>query len=265
MVQISSWMGARAVQSNTLILCQCHLQREEQGKLLGVCLELLHRLNPYDFLLIDNASPLDPLSFIIPHDDRPVDIFRFPDAIGHFSPKFVHEHEEPKDGPGRANMTGLQMARASGYDRVVYIESDSLVFRPLEEGFAKMTKPVACLPRLKWGYCEWAIWWNADIPWLVDTHKFIEKYDWPSKTKHHKEGERIYEDILGPHLQILPWKGDRGDWWPKPDGTWAHGWITADNLKVVYPDGLDWITHVQTPCFAEALRMNGHADLVSRL
>lgn len=267
-----------------LIFMQCHLRTEEQGRLLGVCLELARRLNPEaHFLLIDNASPLDPIRFMDFSDwfgtpswdaekvpmlaETPNTLVRFPDAIGHFSPKFVHEmpREQMRDGPGRANMTALRIAADSGYDRAMYLESDAPYVKPASWGFDQMTKPVACAPRIKWGYLEWTPWWIKDVPWFVNEFKFPEKYNWEGQRPDMPEGERQYESILGEHLQVLPVKGARGDYWQKPDGSIHPGWITPQNIRGIFPDGCDSITHVSMDTHREFLRMNGYDDLVERL
>lgn len=242
----------------TLIFTQCFIQDEEKGRLAGVSLELNHRLNPgFDLLLIDNASPLDPLRFIIPHDDRPIDIFRFPDSIGHFGQKFKDETGEPRDGPGRAIMTGIQMAFDGGYDRLVITESDALFARPFEEGFSLMKRPAATLPRTKWGYLENNVMWFADLRWLQG-FDLIGKYGWEKQTKETQdagnEGERHYERILQGHLDVLPFKGGRGE-----------GYTNESNLRAIYPDGVDFLTHVSRETFAEFLRLNGFDDLVEKL
>lgn len=236
----------------TLILTQCHLKTEQQGRLLGTTVRLAQRLNPgYDVLLMDNASPIDPTPFL--PKDPAVEIERFPDAIGHFSHKFADEREDRRDGPGRAIMTGLQAAIDSGYDRLVYLEDDCLFARPFEEGFAQMTKPVACLPRGRWGYLDWNMFWVADLAWLKAS-RFIERYDWPTqKQGPGNEGERIYENLLVPNLNVLPFKGGRGE-----------GYVNAHNLRAVYP-ACDFLTHVDRECYAEFLRMNGHNDLADKL
>ena len=239
----------------TLILSQCYLKTEEQGRLLGVCLELARRLNPdTTILLMDNASPLEVLAFIdhIPN----VEIERFGSAIGHFSHKFEAEMpaEEVRDGPGRAIMTGLQRAIDAGYDRLCYIEGDALFARPIEEGFQQMRQPFACLPRGKWGYLDWNVFWVASLQWLRE-FDFIGKYDWPNqKQGPGNEGERIYERLLTNHLHVLPFKGARGE-----------EYINADNLRAIFPAGVDWLTHVSRETFAEFLRMNDHPDLVEKL
>lgn len=240
----------------TLIITQCHLREPEQGRLLGVSLELNHRLNPpgMDILLIDNASPIHPFGFLPKWSPQ---YFRFNDSLGHFGQKFRGETDEPRDGPGRAIMTGLKMAMDGGYDRAVVTETDNLFSRPFEEGFAMMRKPVACLPRVKWGYLETNVMWFADLKWLRD-FDLIGKYDWEKQTKETQaagnEGERHYERILAEWLDVLPFRGGRGE-----------EYINAQNLRLIYPDGLEFLTHVSPETFAEFLKINGHCDLVERL
>lgn len=254
----------------TLVLTQCFLKTEEQGKMLGVNLELIQRLNPdCHLLLIDNASPIpaDPYCrgpWMGKYECSP-DMttmgsthlcLRFPDSIGHFSHKFVDERDPTtaRDGPGRAIMTGLRIAMNSGYDRLVYCEDDALFARPFEDGFAKMKLPVACLPRGRYGYLDWNVFWVNDLKWL-EQFGFIGRYDWPTqKQGPGREGERVYEAILKDFLQVLPFKGGRGE-----------GFINERNLAHVFPDGVDWITHVSRETYAEFLRMHGHDDLARKL
>lgn len=256
----------------TLILTQCHLKSDEQGRMLGTNLELMQRLNPgYDVLLIDNASLIEPERFLpegcwrmdysldAAGDDETVEgsfnIEWFEEAIGHFSHKFDGERIQPaRDGPGRAIMTGIRIAQNSGYDRLVYCEDDCLFAKPLEEGFARMQKPVAMLPRTRWGYLETNVMWFADLKWL-ERFDLIGRYDWPNqKQGPGREGERVYEAILGEHLQVLPFKGGRGE-----------NFISERNLTHVFPNGIDFITHVSRETHGTILRMNGHGDLVPKL
>lgn len=237
-------------------MTQCFLKNEAQANMLAANLELIKRLNPgWPVLLMDNCSPLDS-RMCQAITDNVTDIHRFPDSIGHFSHKFVDERDPTtaRDGPGRAIMTGIQMAIERGYDRLVYVEDDFLFAKPFEEGFAQMRKPVACLPRGKFGYLEWGVFWIKDLAWFKQ-YDFIGRYDWPNqKQGPGREGERIYEAILGEHLQVLPYKGARGE-----------GYINAANLSAVFPNGADYLTHVTTDTFAAFLRMNGQDDLAEKL
>lgn len=257
----------------TLLFTQCFLQTEERARLLAVNLELMQRLNPdFHILLIDNASPLWPQNFsphswvgtaydfeafnIFPPLESSFSIVRFRESIGHFSHKFVGERDPltARDGPGRGIMTALRIAMNSGYDRAVSMEDDALFCRPLEEGFAQMTKPVACLPRGKFGYLETNVLWFSDLKWL-ESYKFIERYDWPNqKQGPGREGERVWEWLLGEHLQVLPFRGGRGE-----------GFMNERNLDAVFPNGVDWLTHVSRETYAELLRIHGHDDLAEKL
>lgn len=260
------------------LLCELsvHLRDEFRARLLRTCVTLIDRLNPdVDILLIDNASPMDPLGWLpvkpaSPWSDMGVclatdgpipampsgrAIARFPDAIGH--PHLEKDRDPPaQDGPGRSNMTSLLIAYASGYERSVYQETDCLFVRPYEEGFAQLTKKVGCQERTIHGHYDWNIWYKADLPWLRD-FQFVEKYAWPTRSGHEGPvGEAIYETILGEeNLQALPTRGCRGDF----TGT------NADNLRERFPTGIEYLTHVDEATFVEFLAYTGHDDLIPML
>jgi len=256
---------------STLLLLQCHLKRPEQGRLMATSIALARRLNPdVDVLLIDNGSYLAP-EIWLPEWSRvdlapegapvaipsPRAIAGFAEAIGHFHYD-RHNAVPPKDGPGRAIMTGLRIAAASGYERAAYMESDALIAKPLTWCWEQMTKPTAAQPRIRYGYLDWQCWAIADLQWLVNTYDFPGKYDWPNRKPDwmgEKCGELIYEDILGEHLEVLPWRSGRGDEKQIVDGTMAAR----------FEEVADSITHVCPADFATWLEMNGHGDLVAGL
>lgn len=254
------------------LLCELsvHLTSEWRARLLRTCVALIDRLNPdLDILLIDNASPIDPLPWLpgawddfgvclatdgpIPVKPAGRSLMRFPDAIGHFHHN-KGEDPPPRDGPGRSNMTSLQIAYASGYERSVYQETDCLFVRPYEEGFSQLTGKVGCQGRTLQGYLDWNIRYHADLPWLRD-FQFVEKYAWQDRIgdfRGEPVGEIIYANILGEHLQVLPMRGCRAG---------MHG-LTAENMHQSYPDGIEWVTHGDQPCFEEFLRYTGFDDLI---
>lgn len=257
------------------LLCELsvHLTSEWRGRLLRTCVTLIDRLNPgLDYLLIDNASPIDPVAWLPgawddfgvclgdhshPHL-KPLGrtIMRFPDAIGHFHHNKLDD-TPPRDGPGRSNMTSLKIAYQSGYQRSVYQETDCLFVRPYEEGFGQLTLKVGCQDKPPQGYLDWNIRYHADLPWLRD-FQFVEKYDWPNRVgdfRGEPVGEIIYADILGEHLQVLPMRGCRA----------GMAGVTADNLRERFPDGMEWITHADEACFVEFLKYTGYDDLISML
>ncbi len=258
------------------LLCELsvHLTSAYRGHLLRTVITLIDRLNPdLDILLIDNGSPLDPLPFLpgAPWDDMGVclatdgpipakppgrTLMRFGDALGHFHHD-ARRDPPPKDGPGRSNMTSLRIAYASGYERSVYQETDCLMVRPYEEGFAQLTKKVGCQDKTAQNYPDWNIRYHGDLPWLRD-FQFVEKYDWPNRIGDNRGepvGEQIYADILGEHLQVIPLRGCRA----------GMAGVTPENLRERYPDGIDYITHTDQRGFEAFLEYTGYADLIPTL
>lgn len=264
---------------NPLAFLQCHLKDEWRCRLMKVCLLLIERVNPgVDFLMIDNASPIDPRPWLpgewfdcgvcLPPGTergfgtvppiRPADrvLMRFPDAIGHF-----HDDENrqppPQDGPGRGIMVGLRMAHLYGYKQVVHHGSDNLCAVPYRRMFDMMFRETACFPKTQDGYYEWDIFLIKDLPWLIES-RFIERYDWPSQKPDWQGapvGELVYENLLQGHFNVLPMRGCRG----------GMAGVDTHNLEEKYGSGLDWITHVSPEGFAMALRMMGHGDLAPLL
>lgn len=233
----------------TLIFTQVHLKDESQGKLFGVCMDLIRRLNPEaDLLVIDNASPLPP------HALQDCHVLRFRDAIGHFSPTYKAEHETPQDGPGRAMTTALTIAHNLGYRKAVYHEADCLFAHPVEHGFAQMKHKVGFLPRTKYGYLDNQVWWFADLPWLVKECRYPERYDWQTQTGR-VAGEVLHEKLTEGHLDILPYRGCRGE---------TIG-LNETNMREHFPDGIDFVTHVDEAAWRLFLEINGHPDLARKL
>jgi len=228
----------------TLLFQQCHLVRPEQGRLMAVSQALLRRLNPgMDLLLVDNASPEEPLGFV----DPPEYLHRFTDAIGH--PAL----DDPvrADGPGRALCKGIELAIEWGYDRLVYHESDALFSRPVSWGFDQMTKPSAMQPMTPFGFHDFQVWW-LDLHFARD-FDFVAKYNWQGPV--HPFMETRIPRLLGNNIEVLPTLGERGEWTLTPEVF----------MRKYGKTGCDFITHVQPETFAAFLELNGHGDLVSQL
>jgi len=68
-------------------------------------------------------------------------------------------------------------------------------------------------------------------------------------------GELIWEGIFKDHLAIIPWRGGRG----------SMCGFEAGNIKRVFPDGIDYLTHVTRAGYCEALDLMGHNDLAPAL
>lgn len=265
------------MRERTLIWQQLHLRFPEQGRLWATNQRLLRRLNPdCDFLVIDNASPLDPAQFcgdmfglhlqLEPMDDwvpeLPANVgagamIRFHESLGHF----FHGHTDGlpcRDGPGRAHDRALRVASCSGYQRACYIEADALFRHPVQWVFDQMTKPVGCQPLCAYGYLDWHVWAIKDLPWLMQ-FDFLGKYDWKNRKGEaggEKTGEHVYADIFGPdNLDVVAMSGLRGD-------TIA---LTADTYPQHFPQGCDYLTHVGLRCFALWLDSVSHGDLAEGL
>ena len=146
---------------------------------------------------------------------------------------------------------------ASGYDRAVYIEADALFAHPVEWGFERMTKHVACQPGGKYYQADWHIWWVNDLRWFRE-FDFVGKYDWRRRVGGpggEPDAEDLYRTIFGDQLELLPVRGDRGD---------ATS-LDHTNLEQQYPGGMDLITHVSFETYARWLELLGQADLARRL
>jgi hypothetical protein len=242
------------------------------GRLLHVSLTLVCRLNPdADVLLIDNASTL-PLEPYLPdgpwivnemeagpvpriHGKRTV--LRFKDALGHFHYN-KNADPPPRDGPGRAIMTGLQAAIDGCYDRCMYIEGDAVTSRPAEHFFAHMDKPVASPKRTPHGYLDWNLFFIKDVDWLR-RFDFIGKYAWQHRHRGEPPGEEIYEVIFGKSLQVMNLSGGRGD------PMLLNGWQGHTTIKDAFPNGCDYFTHGRKEDFEMFLEVNGHSDLKALL
>ena len=248
-----------------LLIQQVHLRTEEQCRLFAVSQALLRRLNPgCHLLVIDNASPLDPLPWMAGEweehrlgpmsDDVPViagelKLLRFAEAIGHFN------YGGTADGPGRANMRSIQVAHAGGYKRAVYFESDCLVSLPVKWWFDRMKKPVACQPVCRHGFVDWQVM-PYDVQFMA-SFGFVEKYDWKNQTVEKNAGtfgEQQYFDILGDDVEIIPVRGER-----------VEGTLDVKAWVEKYKAGVDFVTHGDYEIYAAFLVLNGHKDLVPML
>ncbi len=240
--------------AKTLIYQQTHIKTAEQGRLFAVSQALLRRLNPgADYMLVDNASPLDPRQFATGHNF----FFQFPESIGHFSPSYLTERDDPRDGPGRAHTYAWGIAHGLGYQRTFYCEADCLFAKPAEWGFQQMTKRIGCQPGVtQYGYSrDWHVVWVSDIPWFVQDFDFPTKYAWETRTQHSPAGEHLYEQILGEEAEILPVTGIRGE---------TVG-LSGANFRQHFPTGCDLVTHIDNAGHAEFLRSAGHEDLIEKL
>lgn len=254
--------------TKTLIFSQVMARDEWPAKLLHASLTLACKLNPdADIVLIDNAStiPLEPYlpdgPWITNHMEAgPVPrvhgkrtVMCFDNALGHFHYN-KNDDPPPRDGPGRAIMTGLQIGIDGCYDRVMYIEGDALTVRPAEFFFDKMHKPAASSPRTPYGYLDWNLFFIKDMAWFRK-FDFIGKYAWQHRHRKEPPGEEIYEVIFGSALQVLPLSGGRGD--PQQINLWQG----KTNIAKAFPEGCDYLTHAKKEDFDLFLEINGYPEL----
>lgn len=241
----------------TLLHCSTHLDDSVQVKTLRAWLRLANELNrgKVDVMLVDSPGKIDVREVALPgywrdirlnHEDEiPVlnginqHMVRFRDAIGHP----VHDNLECRSGPDRAWMRAIEIAIASGYDRVVYIESDILCLRPVSWAFDQMHKPVGTGGPIPGQSFDEVALFFADVEYLWRTN-FVGKFDWKGPTK--PEGESRMMQILDDDRQVLPLRGNRDEMRTGPD-----------ELATAYPAGLDYLTHARPETLQAFLRMNG--------
>ncbi len=222
--------------NRTLIFGTSYVSGRASQFLFGLWRELVTQLNPEaDVLVVDSASP------DLPSDLGRATVLQLGDNIGHLS-------RTGRDGWGRAFTEGLRFAIGYGYDRVVHVETDLLFARPVAETLAKMQSyriPVAAPMAAPFSFIETALMF-MDVGYIKNIG-LIERYDWQRPEEKPLPEYRIAQ-IVEPDLFALTLRGLRND---------LHG-INAGNLRVAFPDGLDWITHCQDLAVYRAfLRMNG--------
>ncbi len=244
----------------TLVCVQTHIRTADEQKLLTLWLNMREKLDDdHEWMVLDNASPL-PFrldgweDYRILHDEHvPVlqglnrNLVRFRDARGHP----FHDGVLQASGSDRGFCKMLEIAIASGYDRIACLEMDVVFALTVTNIFACMTKPCACGPLVEHGrFPEMGLFF-ADLEYLWKTD-FIKRYDWRGKCT--PEGELRAWQILGDDLELLQLRGAR-------DG----GWTSPEQLAERYPDGIDYLTHAHMETYAAMLKMNNMEELARLL
>jgi hypothetical protein len=216
-----------------LIFATTYVDTPERLRLTHQWCDLHRHLNPdCDFLLVDSQSPLGPLT--AGHHKDEVEVFSFPDNIGHLSRNGPDgPSSKGRDGWGRAFCEGLNRACWRGYDYVVHIEGDSLFRLPVmdivrgmkRDGIKVLSVPVEGTKRKEVGWVETGLMF-FNVAYLRDI-QFTDRYDWPNRTER-PTPEKVIFKMLGKDLVMMPWKAERGD----------KRQITIENV-----DRLDWVTH----------------------
>lgn len=218
--------------TRTLIVSTCYIGAGAQGygiRLVELWAKLLRYLNPItDAIMIDSASPTDPTDMLKKYN---IKTRRFDDNIGHLN-------VSGKDGWGRAFCKGVEIAINLGYEHICYMDADIIFARavaPIIDKLAKFGVKAACPMDITYNFIENGIMF-LDVGYLKES-KFIERYDWPSRTIGTTDATNIpevaFEKLLEDVLFTLPLRGIRNDF----------DRITANNLAFSFPYGLDFLTH----------------------
>lgn len=221
----------------TLILGTTYISAAQEGaqnyplKLVQLWARLNAHLCPdTDMLLVDSHSPVDlmgALEGIAPrlkiHDMR--------DNVGHLN-------STGKDGWGRAFCWGVQHAIQQHYDYIAYCDADIICTVPATRVIERMAKAnvnAACPWNTMYDFAENGLMYLS-VPYLRDSG-FVERYDWQNRTRSPNPRdipERVFEDLMGDDLWILPMRGMRNDLDQLTVNNFAHRWPYG---------GPSWLTH----------------------
>lgn len=225
--RLDEFVQTALTKPRTLIFATTYVDTRERQRLTEQWVTFHKERNPdCDLLLVDSRSPLQ-----LPND---VEIFSFPDNIGHLSRNGpLGPRSGGRDGWGRAFCKGLELAIARGYEYAVHIEGDSLFQLPVMpiarrmqlESSDVLSVPVEGTKKKEIGWVETGLMFFR-TGYVTETD-FIGRYDWPNR-KVHPTPERVIFSILGDKLKMMPWRAERGD----------KSHITVNNVH-----NLDWVTH----------------------
>lgn len=256
--------------TRTLIFGATWCANEEKRELAKLWARVLARTSPEcDILVIDCDSPFRPGNFLkeegFSHCTTPVEEWKPDDVAVMFAPRESIEFKgsviEPTplklaasfsnnighlslgggDGWGRSFCKGLEIAIASGYDYVAYIEPDLLFAPPVMPIIEKMhrcgVKAAAPIDLVYHFIANEIMFLNVEY---LKQSRFVERYDWanPPPLSRETVPEKRCEDLLADELFILPLRGIRND----------HGQLTRHNIRdrnVIHPMGLSYVTHCQ--------------------
>jgi hypothetical protein len=226
--------------TSALIVGTSYVHGAAAAEIFSMWAALIRRLNPgVDVLVLDSCSPTP-----LPVDKwtRDFDCISLSDNIGHLTHGGL-------DGWGRVFSLGVAHAIKCGYDWLANIECDLLLARPVEEIFAKMVRAnvKCCAPMaMPYQFTETACsFWS--VPYLREID-LIGKYDWRNQPPNGLLPEQRIDAICADEMFALPLRGMRND-----------TRVSADQLRRMFPTGIDWIHHAEIPVLRAFLEMNGHA------
>ena len=247
----------------TLIVGASYTPTEEKRALAVLWAKVLEKLSPDpDILVIDCNSPFRPSAFLKPmsYETVPLTATSLPRrAVMSFRENVGHLSGGGKDGWGRSFSKAIEVAMACGYHWLAYIETDVLFSEPVTPIIKKMTRcdvKVACPPEYECHFAAHEIsFYNVDYLRKI---KFVEKYDWQTSRmwstetrEAYRPPEKRWEEIFADDLFFLPIRGCRN----------GNGLITTENMEVVYPMGLSWITHCRDFSVYEAFLKRNNIDV----
>ncbi len=242
----------------TLIHFSSHIRTREQATLLTAQFNLCRHLNPdADICIIDSCSQIPPMGFLpgtwnaqrlldddhIPTITAKNTLLGFKDAIGHP----YHDKLRERAGPCRAWMKGIEVAIASGYERVVYYEYDLLCRRPVADAFAQMKVPVGTGGKpLGEQFDEVGLFYaSVDYLWRSD---FVKRYNWRGPTTPLGEVRMMALLDADGARQILDFKGNRDRFVTTPDNyEFSYGTMLP----------LDYLTHAKPETLHHFLAVSG--------
>lgn len=220
----------------TLIVGTSYVHGATALAIFGMWAKLVRQLNPdTDILVVDSKSPT---SFAEHLDGRNIELFSFPENIGHLSLNRV-------DGWGRAFCMGVQTAIDRGYDYMVGMDCDILFAHPVSKILDKMRKyGVRCAIPMAYPYqfTETALsFWDVSYLEEID---FIAKYDWEGAHTDAPPEHRV-DKICQEEMFSLPLRGMRNDMR-----------VSTQHMRISFLHGIDWITHAELPHLRLFLEMN---------
>lgn len=236
--------------TRTLITAATWCPTEEKRELAKLWARGLAKTSPEcDVLVIDCDSPFRPGAFLKAEGYLDVGGFDLIDSLGKdwnrvvctFPDNIGHLSLGGGDGWGRSFCKGIEIAIASGYDYVAYIEPDLLFAPPVMPIIEKMhrcgVKAAAPIDLVYHFIANEIMFLNVDY---LRESRFVERYAWanPPPLSRETVPEKRCEDLLADELFILPLRGIRND----------HGQLTRYNIRdrnVIHPMGLSYVTHCQ--------------------
>jgi hypothetical protein len=197
---------------------------------------ITRKLNPgVDVLIVDSASPAFP--------EKSPRVVRFDDNIGALV-------KGGRDGWGRAFCAGLQHAIDGGYEWAVFAECDLLLARPVTPIIDRMVQcgvKAACPMANPYAMIETALTF-MDVAYMQEID-FIRRYDWGTAPGTPLCEFRV-EELLGDRFMALPLRGMRND----------LGGLTPRNIRTMFSNGCDYLTHCSPAVFRAMLDMNGLSE-----